>query len=123
MREPLTALALWWLSACAYLLASTPDARAEAHYVTSGAALALMFGGAAWQARHRIARLLWAWAAWEQLQVAACGVRGYGVPVPLGSGLCVEQYGHWPAVALVAVSIIAAIWGGAVWPSRTKPPT
>lgn len=119
-REPLAALALWWLSACAYLLADSPQARAEAHYVTSGAALALLFAACAWGARSVVARVLWCWAAWEQLQVAACGVGAYGISVPLGSGLCLERYGHGPALVLVAVSILIGKFGGARWQSKTR---
>jgi len=96
-REAFAAFCLAIFSGCAYLMAHTPELRSELHYVTQGASLAVLAG---WLALHgvacRLARVMLWWIVWEQSQVAFCGIAGYGIPVPLGSGLCAVRWGEYP---------------------------
>lgn len=98
----------------AYLMADDPVARQMWNYVTSGLGLAI---GSVWLIavlRNPFASVGLAWIAWEQAQVAVCGVYSYELPVPMNvSGLCAYRYGTTAYLIGCACAIMAAfavIW-------------
>lgn len=113
-RDAIGSVALALLANAAYLLADTPESRHAWHYVTSGAALAIAAVWLAVRLRNPFASVGLAWLAWEQAQVAACGVGGYGLVVPIDvSGLCAYRYGATAYLIGCACAIMAAfvvIW-------------
>lgn len=105
-REAAAAMLIAVLASVAYLAAGTPEARAEWHYVTSGAALMCCAVWLMMTVRSPVAKVGLAWLAWEQLQVAACGIDSYGLDVPMGSGLCAVQYGNGPYLLALALALM-----------------
>lgn len=105
--EAAAALLIGVLASVAYLAAGTPESRQVWHYVTSGAALMLAALWLAIVVRSPLARVGLCWLAWEQLQVAVCGVGSYGLSVPLNvTGLCVARFGVTPYLITVALAIL-----------------
>lgn len=103
------ALALALLANVAYLAASKGPPQQEWHYVTSGAALCWAALLLLRQAKNPYAAVGFAWLAWEQAQVAVCGIGSYGLQVPSNfSGLCAVQYGRGAYLIGSAVVVIAA---------------
>ena len=100
--------------ACAGYLLAPPETRHAWHYVTSGASLCI---AAVWLIvvlRNPFASVGLAWLAWEQAQVAVCGVGGYELVVPVEvSGLCAYRYGTTAYLVGCACAIMiafAVIW-------------
>lgn len=105
--EAAAALLIGVLASVAYLATGTPEARQVWHYVTSGAALMACAVWLAIVVRSPLARVGLCWLAWEQMQVAVCGIGSYGLTVPMGiSGLCVARYGVAPYLVTVALAIL-----------------
>lgn len=93
---PLGALLL--VALCGLLPERAPtSAEASAwHYVAQGIVACALFAlGASRARRATTAAVLW-WGAFEELQIAACGIGSYGVAVPAGGRLCIERYGAAP---------------------------
>jgi len=104
--EAAAAFCLAIFSGCAYLTAESPAMRSELHYVTQGASLALAAGWLAMSAvTCRIAQIMLWWIVWEQSQVAFCGIASYGIPVPIGSGLCAVRWGEYPYLVGCCIAI------------------
>ena len=104
------AFALAILANVVYLAASPGEGQQVAHYVTSGAALCVAAVWLCVTVRSPVARIAFAWLAWEQAQVAICGIGSYGIMVGADvSGLCAAQYGRDAYLAGAATAIIAAL--------------
>jgi hypothetical protein len=100
------AIALAAFSCLFYQAGQTQESQQEWFYVTQGVTAAILFVYAARKAKPGIAvAALW-WGAFEEAQVAACGIGGYGIPVPVGSGLCVERFGMTPYYVGFVLSVI-----------------
>lgn len=120
-REVVGAIALAVLANGAYLLAGTPESRQEWHYVTSGASLAIAAIWLAIRLRNPFAAIGLGWLAWEQTQVAVCGIGGYDIVVPMDvSGLCAYRYGTTAYLIACACAIMLAF--AVIWSrSRGRP--
>lgn len=93
------------LSSWFYRYADTPELRGEVFYVTQGVVACWLFLHAAKGSR-KIAALLLVYAAWEECQVAVCGIGSWGIHVPALGGLCVSRFGVWPYAALASAAIV-----------------
>ena len=116
------ALVLAITNAPGWIAATAPDLEAadwlarEAHYVAQGFVACIAFVAWARRAGHWLASgALW-WAAWEELQVAICGIGSTGIDVPLGSGLCLVRAGALPYQLAASASI--ATLGVLLWNPR-----
>jgi len=92
-----------------YYLCATPTQAEAVFYVLRGIEGALLFAIIGASSKSMIMSAACWLGVFEESQTAVCGMTGYGIEVPLASGLCIEQYGYWP-YAVVAASAITYLW-------------